>query len=62
MKMNKYVQVILLFAFIVLNETAPFLYNDTYTVKDIKWGWIVGFPIILLIANSYMKNNTQEKE
>ncbi|HKK88452.1 MAG TPA: hypothetical protein VJ917_06355 [Saprospiraceae bacterium] len=62
MKMNKYVQAILLFSIIVLNETAPFLYNDTYNMKDMKWGWIVGFPLILLIANSFIKDKEKEKE
>jgi len=61
MKMNKYVLAVLLLAFIVMNETAPFLYNDAYTVRDMKWGWIVMFPVIFFIANSFIKNKENDK-
>lgn len=60
MKMSKYVQALLLFVIIIVNETAPFLYNEDYTVKDMKWGWIVGFPIVLLIGSSFLKQNEKE--
>jgi hypothetical protein len=59
MKMNKYVAALLLLLFIIINETAPFLYNDAYTIRDIKWGWVIGFPLILLIANSFMKDKEE---
>jgi hypothetical protein len=60
MKMNKYVAALLLLVFIIINETAPFLYNDAYTIKDIIWGWVIGFPIILLIGNSFIKQKEKE--
>ena len=59
--MNKYVQLLLLFAFIAINEVVPFLYNDSYTIRDIKWGWLIGYPIILLIANSFRKEKSKEE-
>lgn len=47
--MNKYLKSILLLGIILIFEAVPFLYNDTYAIQDMKWGWIVGMPLILLI-------------
>ena len=58
--MNKYLQAFLFLAFIVINETAPFLYNDSYTIRDIKWGWVIGFPLILIIANQFRENKNKK--
>jgi len=60
MRLNKYIQALLLFVIIVINETAPFLYNDEYTMKDMKWGWIISFPLLLLIANSFINNKEKD--
>lgn len=49
--MNKYLQSLLFAAAIILMESVPFLYNDSYTIQDIKWGWVVGMPLVLLVAN-----------
>ncbi|NNF36518.1 MAG: hypothetical protein HKN68_20620 [Saprospiraceae bacterium] len=59
--MNKYLQSILLLAIILFFKAVPFLYNDTYAVKDMKCGWIIGFPLALLIRNIY-KGVKEEKE
>jgi len=47
--MNKIFQVVIVFVIILIFEAVPFLYNDTYTVKEMKWGWIVGFPLVMVI-------------
>jgi hypothetical protein len=60
MKMNKYLQSLLLLGVILLFEAVPFLYNDAYTIRDMKWGWIVGFPIVLLVANSFRGDKEKE--
>lgn len=49
--MNKYLQSLLFAAAIILMESVPFLYNEAYTIQDIKWGWVVGMPLVLLVAN-----------
>lgn len=49
--MNKYLQSLVFAVAIILMESVPFLYNDAYTVQDIKWGWVVGMPLVLLMAN-----------
>ena len=60
--MNKYVLALLLLAFILINEAAPFLYNESYTIKDIKWGWVIGYPIIFFIASSFNKAKNKEEK
>lgn len=52
---NKYILSVLFLAFIVVNATLPFLYNDAYTIRDIKWGWVIGFPHVFFIAKSFEK-------
>lgn len=49
--MNKYLQSLLFALAIILMESVPFLYNEAYTIQDIKWGWVVGMPLVLLVAN-----------
>lgn len=49
--MNKYLQSLLFAVAIILMESVPFLYNDAYTIHDIKWGWVIGMPLVLLVAN-----------
>lgn len=42
-------------AFVVISESIPFFYNDAYTVKDMKWGWIVSIPILIIAKNLFDK-------
>lgn len=42
-------------AFVIISESIPFLYNDAYTVKDMKWGWIVSIPILIIAKNFFDK-------
>jgi hypothetical protein len=60
MKMNKYLQSILLFIIVLVFEAVPFLYRDTYQIVDMKWGWIIGVPIILLLRNFYEESKTKK--
>jgi len=60
--MNKYIQSILLFGIVLALESAPFLYKETYEIKDLKWGWIIGLPIILLIRNFYEEGKAKKKK
>lgn len=58
--MNRYVQALLLFIFIIGNETIPFLYNDAYTVKEMNWGWIISFPLVLLVASFFNEDKNKK--
>jgi hypothetical protein len=60
MKMNKYLQSILLFIIVLVFEAVPFLYRDTYQIVDMKWGWIIGVPIILLLRDFYEESKTKK--
>lgn len=57
--MNKYLQSILFAVAIILMESVPFLYNEAYTIQDIKWGWVIGMPLVLLVAN-VVKGNKEK--
>ncbi len=46
--------------FIFLMEAAPFLYNDAYTMKEMKWGWIVGMPLVLFFWDAYQKGKSED--
>ena len=59
--MNKYLTTLLIFGFILAMEAVPFLYNDSYTSRDMKWGWIVGMPLVFLIY-SFVKNDKASKD
>lgn len=58
--MNKYVQSILLFIIVIAFEAAPFLYKETYAIIDMKWGWIIGLPLVLLIRNFYDEGKSKK--
>jgi hypothetical protein len=60
MKMNKYLGALLLFGFILINEAGPFLYNEAYTIKDMKWSWVILFPIAYIIYYSYKEKKSKE--
>ena len=60
--MNKYLLVFLFLVFIMINETLPFLYNESYTIRDIKWGWVIGFPLLLYIAKSFKKDEPKKED
>lgn len=49
--MNKFIPPFVFALAIILMESVPFLYNEEYTIQDIKWGWVVGMPLVLLVAN-----------
>jgi hypothetical protein len=51
--MNKYLQSFYILIIVFLFEATPFLYNDTYEWGDLKWGWIIGLPIVWFIRNLY---------
>lgn len=57
--MNKYLQSLLFALAIIIMESVPFLYNEAYTIQDIKWGWVVGMPLVLLVAN-LVKGNKEK--
>ena len=46
----------------MINETLPFLYNESYTIRDIKWGWVIGFPLLLYIAKSFKKDEPKKED
>lgn len=54
--MNNYLQPLLFAAAITIMESVPFLYNEAYTIQDIKWGWVIGMPLVLLVANLIKEN------
>ncbi len=58
--MNKYLQCILGMGIIFLLEATPFLYNDAYTWADMKWGWIIGMPLVWLVWAA--RKERREKE
>ena len=58
--MKTYVKVLLLILFIFVMEAVPFLYNDAYTLKDMKWGWIVGMPMVLFFWDAYQKRKSED--
>lgn len=59
--MNKYIQSILLFGIVLAFEATPFLYKETYEIEDMKWGWIIGLPLVLLIRNFYKEGKSKQK-
>jgi hypothetical protein len=46
----------------MINETLPFLYNESYTIRDIKWGWVIGFPLVYFIAKSFENKDPEKKD
>ena len=50
--MNKYVQFLLGVLIILGLECVPFLYNEAYTLTEVRWGWVIGFPLTFLIMLS----------
>ena len=57
--MNKYLQAIIGMGIILIFEAVPFLYKETYSIEDMKWGWIIGFPLVFLIASFFKKGKDQ---
>lgn len=50
MRLNKYLLTAIFLLAILVMESVPFLYNDEYSISNIKWGWVVGFPLVYLIS------------
>lgn len=59
-------RVFLAFGIIILIESIPFLYDNNYKIIDMKWGWIIGVPIVLIIKYYYdrvkLGNNNKESK
>lgn len=60
--MNKYIQSILLFGIVLIFEAVPFLYKESYDIMDMKWGWIIGLPLVLLIRNIYEEGKAKNEK
>lgn len=58
--MKTYIKVLLLMVFIFIMEAVPFLYDEAYALKDMKWGWIVGMPLVLFFWDTYQKGKTED--
>lgn len=58
--MNKYLQFLLGALIILVLECIPFLYNDAYTLKDVRWGWIIAFPLAFLIMSRLRKEGSNK--
>ena len=60
--MNKYLQSLILLFVLFLVELVPFLYNEDYSYKEMKWGWIIMVPILLLIRNTQLEERAKKAQ
>jgi len=60
MKSSPFLQFLLGALIILVMESVPFIYNEAYTLKDIKWGWVVGFPLAFLVMSSLRKSEEKK--
>ncbi len=58
--MNKYIQSTLLFIIVLIFEATPFLYKSSYSIDEMKWGWIIGIPLVWLIKNYYEEGKAKK--
>ena len=58
--MNKYLTSFLIFLLIFIMEAIPFLYKDSYSFEDMKWGWIIALPLVFLIRDIYMEKKQKK--
>lgn len=57
--MNKYIQTLLVFIIILILEVIPVLYKEGFEFEDMKWGWIIGIPLIFLIGRIYRESKAK---
>ncbi|MEM7298127.1 MAG: hypothetical protein AAF391_07660 [Bacteroidota bacterium] len=60
--MNKYLQFFLGALIIFGLECVPFLYNEAYTMTDVRWGWIIGFPLAFLLMSYFRKKEVSDSQ
>ena len=61
MRLNKYIMTAIFMVAIIVMESVPFFYNTDYTIADVKWGWVIGFPLVFLLSRVVMDNSQKEK-